>query len=214
MDAEGGRTTVRWLLAGGEDDAAVVRGMADRVPPGGMAPGRVRTPMAAAAYRLLDRKVLLAAARCLDQDVAGPIASWLTTFEELRASAARSVADPEAREVVPLDVRQRLTATQGVTVHVSTGAGHLASFPFRLQLAAVLGRSEVVVRTGAVHEVHCTGAALEASLAVADVSPPLWERKQPVLALHLLLAKPVRIPLVPIPRGPAAAPARPPMHAE
>jgi hypothetical protein len=97
MDAEGGRTTVRWLLAGGEDDAAVVRGMADRVPPGGMAPGRVRTPMAAAAYRLLDRKVLLAAARCLDQDVAGPIASWLTTFEELRASAARSVADPEAR---------------------------------------------------------------------------------------------------------------------
>jgi len=205
--APSGTTTIRWLLAGGADDSTVAGEMTEALPPGGMAQARVRTPMAAAAYRLLDRKVLVAAVRCLDQDVAGPIATWLLKFDELRAAAGRTVASPQAHESVPLGVGQRLVASQQVTVRVDTEAtGHLASFPFRLELVAVLGETSVEIREAAVHEIHCVGAEMQASFAVAGVSPPLWERKQPVLALHLRLAHPVHVPLVPIPRAPSAAP--------
>src|SRR5215207_1261710 len=193
-------TSIRGLLASGSDDDAVAREMKDKLPAEGMAQSHVHggSPLLRGTYALLDSKVLLAAARCLDQDVAGPFATWLATFQELRGAAARSLADPEAEEIVVLDVRRRVEVPQDVTVRVvADDGGSLGAFPFRLLLTAELGRTQVVIREGAVHTVDCVAAALAASLSFSDVSPPLWKRSAPDLALHLPLPRPVRVPLVP-----------------
>lgn len=200
-------TTVRDLLAGAADDGAVAREMSDALPDGGVArprlpekklPGERR--LLKGTYRLLDSEILIAAATCLDQDVGGPIAEWLRRFQELRTAAATTLADPAARETVVLDIRRTLTAPQDVAVHMYVDRTRIATFPFRLVLSAELGRTVVVVREGAVHQIDCVAATLRASLSIADVPKPLWQRSAPDLALHLPLAHPVRIPLVPVPR--------------
>jgi hypothetical protein len=200
-------TTVRGLLAGAADDQAIAEQMSRRLPDGGVA--RARLPEEGApggrrllkgTYRLLDSEILLAAATCLDQDVAGPIAEWLRKFQELRAAAARTLADSAARETVVLDIRRTLTAAQEVAVHMHVGGTQVATFPFRLVLSAGLGRTAVVVREGAVHQIDCVAATLKATITFADVPKPLWEHSNSDLALHLPLTSPVRIPLVPVPR--------------
>jgi len=149
---------------------------------------------------VLDSEILLAAAKCLDQDVAGPVADWLRKFQELRAAATATLADPTARETVVLDIRRPLTASQEVAVQMYVDRTRIATFPFRLTLSAELGRTAVVVREGAVQQVDCVAASLKASLSFADAPKALWERSAPDLALHLPVTSPVRIPLVPVPR--------------
>jgi hypothetical protein len=209
-------TTVRGLLAGAAEDQAIAREMSDRLPAGGVARAALPEEKAAGGYRLLkgtyrllDGEILLAAVKCLDQDVAGPIAEWLRKFRELRAAAATTLADPAARETVVLDIRRTLTASQEVAVHMHVGGTQVATFPFRLVLSAELGRTAVVVREGAVHQIDCVAASLKARLTFADVPKHLWEHSNSDLALHLSLTSPVRIPLVPVPR-PAEPPAAQP----
>ena len=201
-DRTAGATSIRRLLDPGADDEELTRGMTAKLPAEGMAAGRTRSgsPLLLATYRLLDSKVLLAAARCLDQDVAGPVAAWLATYQELRAAAARTLADPEAEELVVLTVPRRLVAPQDVVVRVVDDHGApLGTFPFRLLLAADLGRTQVVVREGAVHQVDCAAAELEASLTFADVSPPLWQQPWRPMTLHLPLPRPIPVALRPVP---------------
>jgi hypothetical protein len=206
-------TSVQGLLGGDADRSAVVREMSERLPVAGVArdvlaeeqlPARRR--LLERTYKLLDSEILLAAARCLDQDVAGPVADWLKKFKELRAAAERTLADPTARETVTLDILHTLTAPQDVAVHMYVDRKRIGTFPFRLVLSAVLGTTRVVVQGGAIHQVDCVAASLKATLTFAEVSPALWERSAPELALHLPLKEPLRIRLVPEPRpAPEAA---------
>jgi hypothetical protein len=206
-DAQGlPATTVRRLLADSADGAAIAREMSDNQPDGGVARGRLpegelpaKRRLLEGTYRLLDSEILLAAARCLDQDVAIPVAAWLKSFRELRAAATRTLADPAARETVVLDVRRTLTAPQDVAVHMYVDRKRIATFPFRLLLTAELGRTAVLVREGAVHQVDCVAASLKARITFADVPKPLWQRTARDLALHLPLPEPLRIPLVKVP---------------
>ena len=209
-ERSGTATSVRALLANGADDRAVVAEMARGMPPGGIPTTEVRRrPLLEGAQRLLDGQVLAAAARCLDQDVAGPIATWLTRFQELQAAAAETLRDSASERTVVLDIRRRLESTQAVEVRMYAGKDLLGTFPFGLVLTAELGRTAVVVRGGAVHQVDCVAASMKASITFADVPKPLWERSAPDLALRLPLARPLRIPLVPVPRSSASERDRP-----
>jgi hypothetical protein len=205
-------TSVRQLLDGRADRSAVVDEMSGRLPAPGVArdvlaeeelPARRR--LLERTYRLLDSEILLAAARCLDQDVAGPVADWLKRFRELRAAAERTLADQTTRETVELDVLHTLTAQQDVAVRMYVDRKRIGTFPFRLLLTAALGVTKVVVQGGAIHQIDCVAASLKAGLTFADVTPALWERSAREIALHLPLAEPLRIPLVPVPRSAAGA---------
>jgi hypothetical protein len=194
----------------GADAGAVRDAMAANLPPGGIASTRLhRNPLLTATYRLLDSRILAAAVGCLDQDVAKPVAEWLSRYQNLRRAAATTLDDPAATETVLLKEPHRLAATRTSEVRLTVKGQQIAAFPFTVAITLDLGQTSVTLRNGAIEEVECVAATLAAALSFADVSPPLWERSAPDLELRLPVRPAVHVPLVPVPRGPAPVAGRP-----
>src|SRR4051794_31330973 len=136
--------TVLSLFRGDTDTDDVVASMERHLPPDGMATGRVRGrfDLARATYRLLDSRILEAAAKSLNQDIAKPLARWLGTFQNLREAAAKTGSGTENDVLVTLGEPTPFTSTQGSDVVLSVGEEKVATIGFRLELTLELGKTD------------------------------------------------------------------------
>jgi hypothetical protein len=202
---------VRSLVGGGTTPEALATAMADRLPPDGMAAPRMRERhrLAGATWRLLDSRVLAAAVDILDADVATPLVTWLSRYERVAKAAATTLTDAQKPEITEVLLPPRpFTHSTGLTVDVLVDEQPAASVHFRLDVTASLGEASVVVRLGAIHEVVVDVLTLTAALFLAEWPTPLWKPEPAsVPRAHIRLQPPVRVPLVPVPRKGAPAPA-------
>ena len=202
---------VRSLVGGGASPEAVAAAMAGRLPPGGMTASRMRDRhrLAGATWRLLDSRVLAAAVDILDADVATPLVTWLSRYERVAAAAATTLTDPRKPEITEVLVPPRpFTHTEGLAVDVLVDETPTASVHFRLDVSAALAETSVVVRRGRIPEVVCDVLTVTAGLFLAEWPTALW-KPAPVKVprAHLRLDPPVAVPLIPVPRKGAPAPA-------
>jgi len=195
-------TTLRDLTCPDVSTDALVAGMARALPRGGMAAAAVpRTyRLATATHRLLDSRILTAAAEILDLDVAKELVTWLARFERVREAAERTVADrgqPETLfEAYPMNL------TDDLSVEVRIDGRAVATIRFRLDVAAALGETSLVVRLGEIAEVVCETLKVSATLTLVGWSPPLWKEGPLELPeVHVPLLPPVPVPLLPFPRA-------------
>src|SRR3954470_24188702 len=205
--------TVLSLFRGDTDTDDVVASMERHLPPDGMATGRVRGrfDLARATYRLLDSRILEAAAKSLNQDIAKPLARWLGTFQNLREAVAKTGGGTENDVLVTLGEPTPFTSTQGSDVVLSVGEEKVATIGFRLELTLELGKTSAAVRNGAIEEIVCTVCRASASFTLDGCPEPLWEPEPVALPAPPVAARPdVVVPLVRRPRHAAEQPeARP-----
>jgi hypothetical protein len=197
--------TVSALL--GSDPGAVADAMAERLPTDGIAttalPG---TTLRRATWRLLDSRILAAAVEILDLDVAKPLVDWLAGFERLRAAATATLTDPEQPEVTEILVPPwPVTVTDHLGVSVRVDGRQAAEIRFTLEVMLELGETSAVVSGGAIDAVVADACTVTASLKLDAWPSPLWASDPVSLPVRLTVRPPVRIPLVPVPRAPAAA---------
>jgi hypothetical protein len=202
---------VRSLVGGGTTPEGLATAMADRLPPGGMAAPRMRGRhrLAGATWRLLDSRVLAAALDILDADVATPLVTWLSRYERVAKAAATTLTDAQKPEITEVLLPPRpFTHSTGLTVDVLVEERPAASVHFRLDVSAALAETSVVVRRGRIHEVACDVLTVTAGLFLAEWPTALW-KPAPVKVprAHLRLDPPVAVPLIPVPRKDASAPA-------
>jgi hypothetical protein len=205
--------TVLSLFCGDTGTDDVVASMERHLPPDGMATGRVhrRFDLTRATYKLLDSRILEAAAKSLNQDIAKPLARWLGTFQNLREAAAKTGGGTEDDVLVALEEPTPFTSTQGSDVVLAVGEEQVATIGFQLELTLELGKTSVAVRHGAIEEIVCTVCRASASFTLDGCPEPLWEPEPVALPdLHVPVRPAVVVPLVPRPRQPAEQPeARP-----
>ncbi|TQN41011.1 hypothetical protein FHU33_0363 [Blastococcus colisei] len=205
-------TSVFRLFCGDADQDVALRSMADRLPSDGLSQRRVRRrfDLRRATCRLLDSRILEAAATALNQDVAKPLVAWLGTYQNLREAAAETRGG-EGEVVVVLTEPVPFTSVQGSDVAVYVGEDEVASFAFRLELHVELGKTSVAVRDGAIEEVVCTVCCASATFTLEGCPKPLWKPEPVSLPdVHLPVRPPFVVPLgtVPPPRTPAEEPIR------
>lgn len=114
-------TSVRTLLAPAASTASLAAAMAVKLPSGGMAARRMgkQYSLAAVTWRLLDSRVLAAAATLLDIDFAAPLVTWLGRYERVVTAARTTIADPQQPEMVEVVLPARpFTHSEGLTVTV------------------------------------------------------------------------------------------------
>jgi hypothetical protein len=200
-----GAVSVRTLLrVPGDDD--LLPTMIPQLPASGLAAPELRKrgfDLRAVTYRLLDSRILEAALSCLNQDVARPLADCLAGFGDLRSAAAKTLDEPDHREVVDLWSAAPLTSTQRVSVTLTAQGGTVAVIRFRFTLSAELLKIAAAVSAGAVEELICQTWSLSGTLSLESWPTPLWSSGKVGLPdLHLPVRPPVHVPLVPVPRPP------------
>jgi hypothetical protein len=200
--------TVSVLL--GHDPGAVAEAMAERLPAGGIAttvlPG---TTLRRATWRLLDSRILAAAVEILDLDVAKPLVDWLAGFERLRTAATATLTDPGQPEVTEIIVPPwPVTVTDHLGISVRVDGRQVADIRFTLEVTLELGETSAVVSGGAIDAVVADACSVRASLKLDAWPAPLWAPDPVSLPVRLTVRPPVGIPLVPVPRAPAAVRSR------
>jgi hypothetical protein len=198
---------------GSTDSQQLAVAMTRRLPKGGIAGPRLRPrfDLARVTTRLLDSRVLDAAVRALDLDVTRPLVDGLTTFQEVRKAAHRTLTEPASREeTVVLREPYPVVSMHDTEVVMHVAGEKVATFPFSLTLRMELGETSVVLRHGSVVEVAAEVCSLTASFTFADVTPPLWAEDAPKLVVHLAVRPPVDVPLVAVPE-PRRTTERPPV---
>jgi hypothetical protein len=208
-------TTVTALMCGEADRDAIITTMERQLPDEGIAAGRLgrRFKLARATYRLLDSRILEAAAASLEQDVAKPLVGWLAHFQNLREAAAKTLGGDDEVAVM-LKKPVPFTSKQDVSVSLSVGGDKVATVAFRLELKIELAETSVAVRNGAIEELVVAVCKPSAVFTLEGFPKPLW-KPEPIEIpdAHLVVRPPFRIPLVPTPR-PAAAELPPQRTAE
>jgi hypothetical protein len=201
-------TTVCALLGG--DPAASAEAMGERLPTEGIAAAALPgTTLRRATWRLLDSRILAAAAEILDLDVAKPLVDWLAAFERLRSAATVTLTDPEQPEVTEILVPPwPVTVTDHLGVAVRIDGRQVAEIRFTLEVTLALGETSAIVRGGAIEAVVADACTVTAKLELDAWPTPLWAPDPVSLPVRLAVRPPVRIPLVPVPRAPTAV--RPP----
>jgi hypothetical protein len=199
-------TTVKALMCGEADRDAIIATMERQLPDDGVAAGRLgrRFSLAGATYRLLDSRILEAAAASLEQDVAEPLVGWLASFQNMREAAAKTLGGDD-QIAVTLKKPVPFTSKQGVSVSLSVGGDKVATVSFQLELTIELAEISAAVRHGAIEELVVAVCKAAASFTLDGCPKPLW-KPEPVEMpdAHLVVRPPFRIPLVPAPR-PASA---------
>ena len=210
-------TSVRAVLGRDVGTDALVAGMTEPLPPEGAAAPRLRGrfDLTRATWRLLDSRVLAAAAEILDLDVARPLVGWLAGYERLRRAAERSSA-PAGEEVTEVLLPPYpLTLTDHLAVAIRFDGVEVAEVGFGLTVTVKLGETSAVVRGGAIEEVVCEAGHISATLTLDGWQPPLWQPDPVVLPVRLVVRPPIVVPLVPTPRvadpGTRRSTARPPV---
>jgi hypothetical protein len=214
-------TSVLGLFCGETDADAVVASMARQLPAEGVTPGRVgrRFDLMRATYRLLDSRILEAAATALQQDVATPLVKWLATFQNLREAAAKTNSGADG-VVVELNEPTPYTSSQGSEVSLYVGDDKVATVTFRLELKVELGKTSASVSHGAIEEIVCAVCCASALFTLEGCPKPLWKPDPVSLPdVHIPVQPAFRIPLIPVPRprqpsdqpGPRATTGRPPV---
>jgi hypothetical protein len=197
-------TSARTLAGGAADPDVLAATMARAVPAVGLAAPRMPgMRLARATWRLLDSRILAAAAEILDVDVARPLVDWLATYERLRTAAEATLTDvdqPERTEI--LVPPHPVTVTDHLNVTVRIDGRQVAEVAFTVEITLALGETSAVVRHGAIEEVVADVCSATASLALDAWPTPLWHPDPVTLPVHLIVRPPVRIPLVPVPRAP------------
>jgi hypothetical protein len=205
-------TSARTLAGGAADPDVLAATMATGLPPDGLAaPRMVGTRFARATWRLLDSRILAAAAEILDVDVARPFVDWLATYERLRTAAEATLTDveqPERTEV--LLPPHPVTITDHLSVTIRVDGRQIAEVAFTLEITLTLGEVSAVVRRGAIEEVVADVCSVAPSLALDAWPTPLWHPEPVTVPVRLDVRPPVRIPLVPVPRSPVPLPPVPP----
>jgi len=201
-------TSLLTLFCGETGADAVVPIMKGQLPPDGLASGRMRSrfDLTRVTYRILDSRILEAAAKSLDQDFAKPLVEWLGTFHNLREAAARTVTGSDEEELVTLKEPIPFTSTQGTDVVLSVGETRVATISFRLDLTVELGKTSVVLRQGAIDEIVAEVLRASALFTLEAYPKPLWKPEPVALPdVHLTVQPAFVVPLValPSPRGPA-----------
>src|SRR5688500_7046073 len=127
-------------MCGEADRDAIIATMERQLPDDGGAAGRLGRPsgLAGATYRLLDSRILEAAAASLEQDVAEPVVGWLASFQNIREAAAKTLGGDD-EVAVTLKKPVPFTSKQAVLVSLSVGGDKVASVAFRLELTIELG---------------------------------------------------------------------------
>lgn len=195
-------TTVLSLFCGETDTDAVVVTMARQLPAEGITQGSVgrRFGLMRATCKLLDSRILEAAAGALQQDVTAPFVKWLATFQNLREAAAKTAAGV-AGVVVELKEPTPFTSAQGSDVSLYVGDDKLATVTFRLELTMELGKTTATVNHGAIEEIVCAVCSASASFSLEGCPKPLWKPEPVSLPdLHVRVRPAFRVPLVPVPR--------------
>ena len=200
---------VRALTRGPAPAEAAVA-MGHRLPPGGLAARRMgdRFSLAAPTWRLLDSRVLAAAAEILDADVLTPLATWLGRAEQVVRAAETTLTDPRTPELTEVVLPARpFTHAEGLSTAVRVDGREVVSFRFRLDVSAALGEVALLVRLGGVHEVVCDVVTVSATVSLEGWPEPLWKPDPVGLPdVRVTLRPPVPVPLLPVPRARAAAP--------
>jgi hypothetical protein len=197
-------TTVKELMCGEADRDAIIATMERQLPDDGVAAGRLggRFSLARATYRLLDSRILEAAAASLEQDVAEPLVGWLANFQNMREAAAKTLGGDD-EVAVTLKKPVPFTSKQAVLVSLSVGGDKVASVAFRLELTIELGETSVAVRHGAIEELVVAVCCASASFTLDGCPKPLWKPEPVKLPdARLVVRPPFRLPLVPVPRPP------------
>jgi hypothetical protein len=208
-------TSVLSLFCGETDTDAVVASMKRRLPSDGMAPGRLRSrfDLTGATYKILDSRILEAAAKSLNQDVAAPLVEWLSAFHNLREAAAKTLAGTEKEVLVTLKEPTPFTSTQGSDVVLYVGDEKVATITFELELKVELGKTSVAVRHGTIEELVCAVFSASASFTLESYPKPLWKPEPVSLPdVHLAVQPAFVVPLVRVPR-PRESAEQPPRRA-
>jgi hypothetical protein len=201
-------TSVLSLFCGGTGSDSVITVMKSQLPSEGMATGRLRSrfDLTRATYKLLDSRILEAAATSLDQDVAVPLVAWLGTFHNLREAAAKTIAEPDEEELVTLREPTPFTSTQGSDVVLSVRDTTVATVSFRLDLTVELGKTSVVVRRGAIDEIVADVLRASALFTLESYPEPLWKPEPVALPdVHVAVRPAFIVPLVTLPSPRLAA---------
>jgi hypothetical protein len=196
-------TSVQELVCGEHDRDEIVAMMERRLPPDGVTAGRLRGrfSLMRATRRLLDSRVLEAAATALDQDFAKPLVEWLSNYQDLREAAAKTVADADQQVLVVLKKAAPFTSTQSSEVRLYVGDDTVATVEFKLDVKVELGETSVAVRHGAIEEFVCAVARASASFTLAGYPKPLWKPEPVSLPdVHVAVRPAFVVPLVKLPR--------------
>ncbi|MGZ4627267.1 MAG: hypothetical protein ACXV3S_13415, partial [Kineosporiaceae bacterium] len=203
-------TSVRTLTCPDLDTDVLVDEMCERLPERGLAAVKAgdRFQLSRPTWRLIDRRILAAAAGLLDADVADPLVACLARLEQVRDAGQRTLTDPEQPEVIETLVPPGpLPVSHGVTVTVDVAGEAVATLRFRLDVMAILGETALVVRRGEILEVACQELRLSAVLVlVGRAQPLLCPEALDVPDVHLAPRPPVLVPLVSAPAAPEAQP--------
>jgi hypothetical protein len=194
---------------------ALVEEMSARLPERGLAAVRAgeRFHLARPTWRLIDRRILAAAAELLDTDVAEPLVAGLARLAQVRDAGQRTLDDPQLPEVIETLVPPGpFTVCHGVTVAIEVEQDTVATLRFRLDVTATLGETALLVRRAEIVEVAFQELSLDAALVLVGRGQPLWS-SQPLEAVdvHLAPDPPVLVPLTaapvtPEPREPEGPP--------
>ena len=208
-------TSVRALVCPDLETDALVETMCARLPERGLAADRMgeRFRLARPTWRLIDRRILAAAAGLLDSDVADPLIACLARLEQVRDAGQRTLVDREQPELIETLVPPGpLTVSHGAVVTVDVAGEVVATVRFRLDVMATLGETALVVRRGEILEVACQELYLSAALVLVGRALPLLSTETlDVVDVHLAPRPPVIIPLV---SAPASSDAQRPDHAK
>jgi hypothetical protein len=194
-------TSVLSLFCRDEDAGVVVPAMKGRLPSAGVTRERLRSrfDLEGATYKLLDSRILEAAASALDQDVTAPLVTWLSTFQNIREAAAKTYAGTD-EVLVTLREPTPLTSTQGSDVMLYVGSDEVATISFELALKVELGKTSVAVRQGRIEEVVFAAFRASASFTLEGYPKPLWKPNPLALPdFHLAVDPGFAVPLVRVP---------------
>jgi hypothetical protein len=197
-------TSVQELVCGERGRDEIVATMERQLPPDGVTAGQLhgRFDLMRATRRLLDSRVLEAAATALGQDFAKPLVEWLSTYQNLREAAATTLADGDRQVLVVIKKPTPFTSRQSSEVKLYVGDEKVATVEFQLVLEAELGETSVAVRQGAIEEFVCSVVRASATLTLAGYPKPLWKPEPVSLPdAHVAVRPAFVVPLVvPSPR--------------
>jgi len=196
----GRRTTARAVAFDDSSDDTLAAGMAANMPRGGIAAANMprQRQLPPSAYRLLDGRILAAAARFLDEDLSEPLLAGLSKYRALVKAARDSLADPaHADVIVTLIDPYEITSTQRPYLALIADDNEIARVSFEIKLVFGMFETSVAVRRGAIESVECNACALAITLSLVGWNPPLLHR-----TMQLPVRLPVRPPMaIPLPDG-------------
>lgn len=192
-------TSVRALACPDVPPDTLIDGMSACLPERGLAAAKTgeRFHLARPTWRLIDRRILTAAAELLDADVAEPLVAGLARLAQIRDAAQRTLDDAELPEVIEtLMPPGPFTVSHGLTVAIEVEQNTVATFRFRLDVTATLGETALLVRRAEVVEVACQELILAATLVLVGRGQPLWQAEAfRAPEVHMAPDPPVLVPL-------------------